>query len=81
MNSQLNVVAPFDVVLQNAAQGFLQGLYPQVGSALGTQTLANGSRIKAPLGGYQLIPVNDISSASSNANSENSASLQGSSGV
>jgi hypothetical protein len=79
-NSQLSVVAPVDVVLQNSAQGFLQGLYPPVGSTLGSQMLANGSQVEAPLGGYQLIPVNAITSASSNANSENSAWLQGSSG-
>jgi hypothetical protein len=79
-NSQLNAVAPVDVVLQNSAQGFLQGLYPPVGATLGSQTLANRSQVEAPLGGYQLIPVNAISSASSSANFENLAWLQGNSG-
>ena len=30
-NTQLNVQAPVDTVLQNSASGFLQGLYPPVG--------------------------------------------------
>jgi hypothetical protein len=36
--------------------------------------------VEAPLNGFQLIPVNAVASASSSANSENSAWLQGSSG-
>jgi hypothetical protein len=79
-NSQLSVEAPVDTVLQNSAAGFLQGLYPPVGATLGTQTLANGSSVEAPLNGYQLIPINTVTSASSGANSENSAWLQGQSG-
>lgn len=79
-NSQLNVQAPVDTVLQNSAAGFLQALYPPVGATLGSQTLANGTTVEAPLGGFQLIPVNAVQSASSSANSENSAWLQGSSG-
>lgn len=79
-NSQLTVEAPVDTVLQNSAVGFLQGLYPPVGATLGSQTLANGTTVEAPLGGYQLIPVNAVKSAASSANSENSAWLQGSSG-
>jgi hypothetical protein len=78
--SQLSVEAPVDTVLQNSAAGFLQGLYPPVGTVLGSQELANGSSIEAPLGGYQLIPVNAVASASSSSNSENSAWLQGQSG-
>lgn len=78
--SQLNVEAPVDNVLQNSAQGFLQGLYPPVGASLGSQTLANGTTVEAPLNGYQLIPVNAVSTTSSSANSENSEWLQGSSG-
>ncbi|KAG9236330.1 histidine acid phosphatase-like protein [Amylocarpus encephaloides] len=78
--SQLNVEAPVDTVLQNSASGFLQGLYPPVGATLGTQKLGNGSEVETPLGGYQLIPVNSLASASSSANSENTAWLQGSSG-
>lgn len=76
-NSQLSVEAPVDTVLQNSAAGFLQGLYPPVGTTFGTESLANGSKVEAPLGGYQLIPVNAVASASSGANSENSAWLQG----
>jgi hypothetical protein len=72
--SQLSVEAPVDTVLQNSAAGFLQGLYPPVQQV---NTLANGTEVSAPLGGYQLIPVNAVASASSNANSENSAWLQG----
>jgi len=79
-NSQLSVEAPVDTVLQNSASGFLQGLYPPVRSTLGSQSLANGSSIAAPLGGFQLIPVNAVASAASGANSENSAWLQGQSG-
>ncbi|OWP01261.1 histidine acid phosphatase [Marssonina coronariae] len=78
--SQLSVEAPADTVLQNSAAGFLQGLYPPTGATLGTQSLANGSSVSAPLDGYQLIPVNTVTSASSGANSENSAWLQGQSG-
>lgn len=78
--SQLNIQAPSDTVLQNSAAGFLQGLYPPVGAKLGSQTLANGTTVEAPLGGFQLIPVNTVATASSSANSENSAWLQGSSG-
>jgi hypothetical protein len=72
--SQLSVEAPVDTVLQNSAAGFLQGLYPPVQKV---STLANGTTVGAPLGGYQLIPVNAVASASSSANSENSAWLQG----
>jgi len=76
----LSVEAPVDTVLQNSAAGFLQGLYPPVGATLGSQTLANGSTVEAPLNGFQLIPVNAVASASSTTNSENSAWLQGASG-
>lgn len=79
-NTQLSVQAPVDTVLQNSAAGFLQGLYPPVGATLGTQKLANGTSVEAPLNGFQLIPVNAVKSAASSANSENSAWLQGSSG-
>ena len=79
-NSQLSVQAPVDTVLQNSAAGFLQGLYPPVGDVLGTQSLANGTNVTAPMNGFQLIPVNAVASASSSSNSENSAWLQGSSG-
>lgn len=80
--SQLSVEAPVDTVLQNSAQAFLQSLYPPVGTTLGTQTLANGTKIQAPLNGYQLIPVNIVSSvaASSGVDPENTQWLQGISG-
>lgn len=45
-NSQLSVEAPVDTVLQNSAAGFLQGLYPPVGTALGSAKLANGSSVE-----------------------------------
>lgn len=79
--SQLSIKSPADNVLQNTAQGWLQGLYPPVGTALSSQQLGNGSTVSAPMNGYQLIPVNAVSSASTTGTStENSAWLQGSSG-
>jgi len=78
--TQLSIEAPVDPVLQNSAAGFLQGLYPPVGATLGSQSLANGTTAFSPLNGFQLIPVNAVASASSGANAENSAWLQGSSG-
>ncbi|GME22912.1 Histidine phosphatase superfamily clade-2 [Neofusicoccum parvum] len=71
--SQLSVTAPSDTVLQNSATGFLQGLYPPVGSDVSTQTLRNGSSVSAPLDGYQLIPV---SLTSTGAGSEDAGWLQ-----
>lgn len=76
--SQLSVTAPVDDVLQNSAQVFLQSLYPP--TTLATQTLANGTKVNAPLGGYQYIPVDAVSSAASSSNSENNAWLQAGSG-
>lgn len=79
--AQLSVEAPVDSVLQVSAQGFTQALYPPVGATLNTQTLANGTKIEAPLDGYQLVPVNLVTSASQpTADSENSPWLQGASG-
>jgi hypothetical protein len=77
--SQINVQAPLDTILHNSATAFLQGLYPPVGATLGTQALANGSSVQAPLDGYQLVPVNLISQVSG-ANTENTVWLQGISG-
>lgn len=74
--SQISASAPLDGVLMPSAQGFLQGLYPPVGAALGSQTLANGTVVTAPLNGYQLIP---IQTASTGAGSEDMAWLQGAS--
>jgi hypothetical protein len=68
--SQLAVTAPVDNVLQNSAQGFLQGLYPPVQTV---QTLANGKSVQAPMDGYQLIPVNTVQTG---AGSEDAGWLQ-----
>lgn len=74
--SQITTSAPLDTVLMNSAQGFLQGLYPPVGSRLGTDTLRDGRVVQAPLNGYQLIPIQTVTSGTG---SEDSAWLQGSS--
>lgn len=71
--SQISVTAPSDTVLQNSATGFLQGLYPPVGSDVAVQTLANGSSVSAPLNGYQLIPIGQTSTG---AGSEDAGWLQ-----
>lgn len=76
LQSQLQVSAPIDTVLQNSATGFLQALYPPVGNGLDTETLANGSSVEAPLQGYQLIP---LGVAESGTGSEDSTWLQGTS--
>ncbi|KAF1947149.1 phosphoglycerate mutase-like protein [Clathrospora elynae] len=68
--SQLAITSPVDNVLQNSAMGFLQGLYPPVQTV---QTLANGQSVQAPMDGYQLIPVNTVSTG---AGSEDSSWLQ-----
>jgi len=73
--SQITASAPVDTVLQPSALGFLQGLYPPVGTQLGTATLRNGTQVQAPLSGYQLIPLQTVQTG---ANSEDSAWLQGS---
>lgn len=77
--SQLAITAPVDNVLQSSANVFTQGLYPPAGSEA-TQTLADGTAVQAPLDGYQYIPVNIVSSASSSSGAEDSEWLQGSSG-
>ncbi|PHH67201.1 hypothetical protein CDD81_2970 [Ophiocordyceps australis] len=82
--AQLSVSSPHDVVLHNSAAAFLQGLYPP--TALAAERLANGSRIQAPLNGYQYIPVNGpadseaAAAALSPLQVEDSAWLQGGSG-
>lgn len=73
-NSQITVSAPVDTVIQNSALGFTQGLYPPVGSTLGSITLRNGTVVQSPLNGYQLLPQAIVSTG---ANSENDAWLQG----
>lgn len=72
--SQITASAPADTVLQNSAMGFLQGLYPPVGTTLGSSTLRNGTIVESPLSGYQLIPLEQVTTGT---NSENSAWLQG----
>lgn len=72
--SQITASAPADAVLQNSAMGFLQGLYPPVGPTLGSTTLRNGTVVESPLSGYQLIPLEQVTTGT---NSENSAWLQG----
>jgi hypothetical protein len=74
--SQLSVSAPWDNVLMSSATGFLQGLYPPVGSSVGVEQLHNGSRVSNPLNGYQIIP---IAQAATGTGSEDSAWLQGAS--
>jgi hypothetical protein len=74
-NSQIAVSAPLDTVLQNSAQGFLQGLYPPVGQQ--TEVLANGTTVTAPFNGYQLIPVALVSAGTG---SEDNGWLQDASG-
>lgn len=77
--SQLSITAPVDNVLQSSAIVFTQAIYPAAGS-VSDQTLANGETTQSPLGGYQYIPVNIVSSASSTSGAEDSSWLQGSSG-
>ena len=72
--SQLTASAPLDVVLMSSAQGFLQGLYPPVGAKEGTQTLRNGTEVQTPLNGFQIIPIQTVTTGTS---SEDSAWLQG----
>lgn len=74
--SQLQVSAPIDAVLQNSATGFLQALYPPVGTSANTETLRNGTEVTAPMEGYQLVP---IGVAESGSGSEDSTWLQGTS--
>lgn len=77
--SQLAITAPVDNVLQASANVFTQGLYPPAGTAA-DQTLADGTSTQAPFNGYQYIPVNIVSTASSTSGTEDSEWLQGSSG-
>lgn len=55
----------------------MQGLYPPVGQGLDTETLKNGTVITSPMQGYQLIPVELVSSGSG---SEDNGWLQSASG-
>lgn len=76
LQSQLQVLAPDDDVLQQSAVAFLQALYPPVGNGEGeggSEILANGTRIAAPLDGYQIIPVGE---SETGAGSEDASWLQ-----
>lgn len=75
--SQLSVSSPEDNVLHNSATSFLQGLYPPTGNS---EVLANGTKVEAPLGGYQYIPVDEVTSSATANGAENNAWLQGNSG-
>ncbi|PYH65055.1 histidine acid phosphatase [Aspergillus vadensis CBS 113365] len=70
--SQISASTPSDDVLQNSATGFLQGVYPPVGSSA-NETLADGTVVDSPLDGYQLIP---LSMTDSGSNSEDTTWLQ-----
>lgn len=61
--AQITASAPQDDVIDNSGVGFLQGLYPPVGS-ISSETLRNGSIVEMPLNGYQLIPMSDVQSGS-----------------
>ena len=74
--AQISTTAPpYDNVLMNSAQGFLQGLYPPNPIS---EKLRDGRTIQAPLGGYQLIPVQSLNTAATSA--EDAVWLQGISG-
>lgn len=77
--SQLSITAPVDNVLQSSANVFTQGIYPPAGTQA-DQSLADGTSTQAPFNGYQYVPVNIVSSASSSSGAESSEWLQGSSG-
>lgn len=51
---QLDIISPNEPVLHSSAVAFLQGLYPPTHLA---STLANGTTVEAPCGGYQYVPV------------------------
>lgn len=68
--AQIHASAPAaDEVLDNSAVGFLQGLYPPVGTSA-SQTLRNGTTVHSPLNGYQLIPLSLVTQGSGPENSE-----------
>jgi hypothetical protein len=71
--AQVTASAPQDDVIENSGEGFLQGLYPPIGS-LASETLRNGSTVQSPMNGYQLIPMSDVPSGTG---SEDNTWLQG----
>ena len=74
--SQLGISAPLDNVLMSSATAFTQGLYPPFDGTNSSQTLRNGTQVQSPLGGYQIIPIQQTTSGTG---SEDAAWLQGSS--
>ncbi|KAI0180746.1 phosphoglycerate mutase-like protein [Hypoxylon sp. FL1284] len=69
-NSQITVSSSTDSYVAGGALAFLQGLYPPVTNEFASNngganasTLANGSSIEFPLGGYQYPNVHTISSS------------------
>ena len=76
VSKQLSIRSPVGAVLHNSAVTFLQALYPPSGQS---ELLANGTKVEAPLGGYQYIPI-DTQDAATISNPEKTAWLQGSSG-
>ncbi|KAJ5598888.1 hypothetical protein N7510_000005 [Penicillium lagena] len=72
--TQIQASAPVDAVLQNSATGFLQGVYPPVGTKYGSMKLANGTTVQSPLQGYQLISLSVVATGE---NSEDANWLQG----
>lgn len=75
--TQFSISAPIDTVLQNSALGFTQGLFPPLGASVEAERLRNGQDVHAPLGGYQLVPVQVVEVGSG---SEDSTWLQDASG-
>ncbi|MCJ1470075.1 hypothetical protein MMC07_008720 [Pseudocyphellaria aurata] len=78
--SQISASAPQDTVLQNSAQGFLQGLYPPVAitdANADTEKLRNGTIVKIPMNNYQLIPLQSVANS---VGAEDASWLQGTTG-
>jgi hypothetical protein len=77
---QLHISSPEDPVLQASAQIFFQGLYPPLGALSASETLANGTKVLAPMGGRQYVPVSVDDMAASAKQSESKTMLQSGSG-
>ena len=71
LQSQVDVLAPDDDVLQQSAVAFMQALYPPVG--VDSEVLANGTTVDAPMNGYQIVPVGQTETG---AGSEDASWLQ-----
>ncbi|TGZ83754.1 phosphoglycerate mutase-like protein [Ascodesmis nigricans] len=56
--ADLKVYAPDEPVLVTTGQSFLQGLYPP--SSAAAETLANGTKLEAPLEGYQYAALHTV---------------------